>query len=196
MARAESARITRGGLLRAGGAAAVGAFAIGSRRGDGASLAAAGDDAAILNFFLTLEQVQEDLYRRAVESSGIHGELRELATAVAGQEREHARLLLAHLDDHAQPRPQTDFGDAVASPETFLRTAIGLEEAAIAGYVGQAANLGRSQLSSIARLVSVEARQVAWLRDLAGVSPAPRAADPPRKAGDVLDELRSKGWLA
>ena len=48
----------------------------------------------------------------------------------------------------------------------------------------------------VARLVSVEARQVAWLRDLAGISPAPRAADPPRKAEAVIGELREKGYIA
>jgi rubrerythrin len=191
-----AAGLTRGRLLWAAGAAATGALAIGSRRGEGDPLAApAGDDADILGFFLTLEQVQEDFYRRAVEAGRLDGELHELATTVGGQEREHARLLLGHLGERTPPRPRTDFEDAVASPEAFLRTAIALEEAAIAGYVGQAGNLGRKLLGSIARLVSVEARQVAWLRDLAGVSPAPRAADPARKADAILDELRSEGWL-
>jgi rubrerythrin len=187
--------MTRGRLLAAG-AAAAGALALSSRRGGDPLAASRTDDADILAVFLTLEQVQEDLYRRALEAGHIDGELRELATAVADQEREHARLLLAHLDDRTPPRAQTDFGGATDSPEAFLRTAIALEEAAIATYVGQAANLGRRQLASIARLVSVEARQAAWLRDLAGVSPAPRAADPARRADKVLDELRAKGWLA
>ena len=44
-------------------------------------------------------------------------------------------------------------------------------------------------------IVSVEARQAAWIRDLAGVDPAPRAADPPRDAQDVLDGLRAEGLL-
>ena len=44
-------------------------------------------------------------------------------------------------------------------------------------------------------MVSVEARQVAWLRDLAGVSPAPRAADPARSVQDVVAELRQKGVI-
>ena len=196
--RAEpAARMTRGRLLAAAGAGAAGALAIGSRRTDGASLAAPGkDDGDILAFFLTLEQVQEAFYRHALDAGRLDGELRELATAVAGQERAHVRMLLDRLDDRTPPRPQTDFGDAAASPEAFLRTAIALEEAAIAGYVGQAGNLGRDMVAPIARLVSVEARQVAWLRNLAGDSPAPRAADPARKAGDVLGELREKGWLA
>ena len=71
-----------------------------------------------------------------------------------------------------------------------------LEEAAIGLYVGQAANLSRDAVEAVVPLVSVEARQVAWLRDLRGVSPAPRAADPARPAGDVLRELRRKGYLA
>jgi hypothetical protein len=70
-----------------------------------------------------------------------------------------------------------------------------LEEAAIAGYIGQAAHLGRATIRDVATLLSVEARQVAWLRDLHGVSPAPRAADPARKADAVLSGLREKGYI-
>jgi hypothetical protein len=51
-------------------------------------------------------------------------------------------------------------------------------------------------MATVATLVSVEARQAAWLRDLAGVSPAPRAADPARPAQAVLADLRRRGWLA
>jgi hypothetical protein len=50
-------------------------------------------------------------------------------------------------------------------------------------------------MARIAPLVSVEARQVAWIRDIAGENPAPRAADPPRTASDVLAQLRSKGYI-
>jgi hypothetical protein len=55
------AGITRGRLLWAGAAAAVGAAAIGSRSGDGTSVAAPSSamDEDILQFFLTLEYVQE-----------------------------------------------------------------------------------------------------------------------------------------
>ena len=43
--------------------------------------------------------------------------------------------------------------------------------------------------------MSVEARQAAWLRDLAGEDPAPRAADPPREPDDVLDALRERSYI-
>jgi hypothetical protein len=46
-----------------------------------------------------------------------------------------------------------------------------------------------------ARIVAVEARHAAWIRDLAGTDPAPRAADPGRSADDVLADLRRKGFL-
>jgi len=189
--------ITRARLLRVGSAVAAGTAAAGLGRRDSAPAAAVSDaeDARILNFFLTLEYVQEAFYRQAVEAGRLEGELLTLANAVAAQESRHVRLLTGRLGSRAQPRPRSAFGDALESPDRFRRTAIDLEEAAIAGYVGQAGNLGWRELAAIARLVSVEARQVAWLRDLDGVNPAPRAADPARKAGDILDELRDKGFL-
>jgi hypothetical protein len=45
-------------------------------------------------------------------------------------------------------------------------------------------------------LLSVEARQVAWLLDLAGESPAPHAADPPRKPEEILRELRKRRFVS
>jgi rubrerythrin len=191
-----AAGVTRGRLLRAGAVAAAGAVAIGSHRGDGASLAAAPRDTEILNFFLTLEHVQEAFYRQAADSGRLEGELLSLAKTVGAQETEHVRHLSRRLGEQAKPRPRAEFGPALESPEDFLRAAIELEETVLAGYVGQAANLGHREVGAIATIVSVEARQVAWLRDLDGVSPAPRAADPARKAGDVLDDLRAKGFLA
>jgi rubrerythrin len=200
MASAEpAARITRGRLLATGAAAAAAAVATGARRGDGTGSAAASTakDTEILNFFLTLEYAQASFYRQAVESERLDGELLELATAFARQEEEHARVLVGHLGGRARQRPRpVELGDDLASPEAFRRTAIDLEEAVIAGYVGQAGHLSRAELGDIATILSVEARQVAWLRDLDGVSPAPNAADPARAADDVLDELRGKGLLA
>lgn len=189
-------RVARAGLLWAGAAAAGGAT-VALRGGAGASQAAPSktDDEDILRFFLTLEHVQETFYRQAVESGRLEGELLELASRVGDQESEHAALLARQLGGAAPSRPRSDFGDAFASPERFRAAAIELEETALAGYVGQAGNLGRKAMLGVARLVPVEARQVAWLRDVAGVSPAPRAADPARKAEAVLGELREKGYI-
>jgi hypothetical protein len=192
---------TRGRLLRGligGGAIVAGGAAIGLRTGSGTSLAAQSDesDAKILNFFLLLEYVQEGFYREAVESGRLTGELLEYATAVGEQESEHVAFLAERLGDRARARPKLSFGDKLATPERFRDAAIDLEEAALAGYVGQGANLTRDTITRVATLVSVEARQAAWLRDLAGVNPAPRAADPARDADRVVEGLRKRGYVA
>ena len=64
-------------------------------------------------------------------------------------------------------------------PKRFARTAIRLEELGLAAYNGAATSLTPDALADAARIVSVEARHAAWIRDIAGANPAPRAAEPP-----------------
>ena len=191
---------TRAELLRlgaVGGTVVAGGAAIGASRGDGTSLAAPSrdTDARILNFFLLLEYVQEDFYREALRRARLPGELREFATTVGGQESEHVAFLTKRLGGGARARPRPKFGNALSTPERFRAAAIDLEEATIAAYIGQGANLTRDTAGAVATLLSVEARQAAWVLDLAGESPAPRAADPARKSDDVLADLRQRGFI-
>ena len=191
---------TRRRLLRAaaaGGAIAGGGAAL--TTGGGNTLLAspsADTDARILNFFLLLEYLQEALYREGLEHGGLTDKLAAYARTVGPQETEHAAYLAARLGDQARPRPKADFGAALSSSERFQAAAIDLEETAIAAYIGQGANLTRGAVGTIGTLLSVEARQAAWLRSLAGAPPAPRAADPARKPSDVLAHLRSQGIVS
>lgn len=189
------ARLLRGAL--AGGAMIAGGAAIGTATDGGTLLAAQSKDAdaKILNFFLLLEYVQEGLYREAIQSGRLTGDLLTFARAVGEQESEHVAFLAERLGSRAEARPTLNFGDAVTTPDRFREAAIELEETALAGYIGQGANLTRGLVRSVATLVSVEARQAAWVRDLAGVSPAPRAADPARKADRVVADLRKRGYI-
>jgi hypothetical protein len=192
---------TRSRLLRtavAGGAVAAGGAAWGARGGDEDSLAAPSEDidAKILNLLLLLEYVQEAFYRQARASGRLDGDLLTFASTVGPQEAEHARFLARRLGSRARRRPDTRFGDHLASARSFRDAAVELEEAAIAAYVGQAANLTRPVLGQVATLVSVEARQAAWIRDIAETSPAPRAADPAREPDAVVADLRRRGFLA
>ena len=195
--RAEGHGWTRGGLLRAligGGAIVAGGAAIGARNESGASQSK-DSDVEILNFFLLLEYAQESLYREAVETGRLTGDLLEYATTVGEQESKHVAFLTDRLGSRARSRPSMSFQDRLSTPDRFRDAAIDLEEAALAGYIGQGANLTTDAITSVATLVSVEARQVAWLRDLAGVSPAPRAADPALKAERVVERLREGGYV-
>jgi rubrerythrin len=190
---------TRAGFLRAalgGGAVAAGGIAIGARDGSTEASPSRSTDVEILNVFLALEYAQEDFYRAALAADAIDRPLREYATAAADQEREHIAFLRDRLGSRARAHRQVDAGDAVRSPQRFRSAAIQLEEAAIAAYIGQSANLTGPMVAAIAPVVSVEARQVAWIRDLDGVSPAPNAADPGRRTDAVLSDLRSRGLIA
>jgi hypothetical protein len=161
----------------------------------GAALAKPSQDADILGVFLTLERVQEAFYREAVERGAVDDDLLRFANAAADQETEHVAFLVERLNGAGGEPPRTDFTAALRSPRAFTEAAIALEEGAIGAYVAQSANLSRDLVGPIATLVSVEARQAAWVRDLAGVNPAPRVADPPRSPDDVLAALRNRGLI-
>jgi hypothetical protein len=188
------ARVLRGAL--GGGAVIAGGVVLGRRSG-GASLAAPSKDtdAEILRLLLLLERVQKSFYEAALERGRLRGQLLRYATTVGSQESEHVAFLERQLGGSTPDGPRSDFGEALTDQRRFRDTAIELEEATLSVYIGQGANLTRSAMASIAGLVSVEARQVAWVRDLAGVSPAPNAADPARKPEDVVSNLRKRGLI-
>ena len=180
------------------GAAVAGLAALGPGRDGSASAAppSAAMDAEILQAFLELEEAQQGFYAQAARERRLTGELRAFARIVGGQEAEHIAALRRLLEGRGRGAKTVAVGEALSSPDAFRQSAIALEEAVIAAYVGQGGNLTRKAVAAVTPMVSVEARQVAWLRDLAGVNPAPRAADAARPIPDVVRELHEKGLLA
>jgi Ferritin-like domain len=193
-------RRTRAQALRAGASAsaAVGAGLLlrDWARPDASSAAPSrAQDVRVLSFLLVLEQAQSAFYDAALRSSALKGELLRFAQVVAPQEHDHVALLRRRLGGTTKPAPQFDFRAATSSPAHFRRAAIDLEEATAAAYIGQGASLTRPLVAEAAGIVAVEARHAAWIRDLAGALPAPRPADPARSPDDVLNDLRTKGYL-
>lgn len=191
---------TRAQALRAalGGGAAVGIGGLVGRWTGPAVTAgqeSGSQDVQILNFLLVLEEVQAAFYDAASRQAGLPDELLRFARTVGPQEREHVALLRRRLGSQARGRPRIDVREATSDATRFRANAIDLEEATAAAYIGQGASLTRDAMRDAARIVAVEARHAAWIRDLAGADPAPRAADPGRTADDVLAELRRKGLV-
>lgn len=197
----EGRATTRAGLLRAlagGGAVAFTAGIAGRRLGGAASLAASpsrDQDAEILGVLLTLERIQQRFYAAALETGRLDGDLADFARAAEAQERAHVAFLAHAVGRTAPEPPETDFTAATSSADAFTKASIELEEAAIATYVGQGANLTRGRIADVAAMTAVEARQAAWIRDIAGLSAAPAAADAAKAPAKVFDELRAKGML-
>jgi hypothetical protein len=191
---------TRRQALRAAlaGGAAIGTAAVAgawSRPATSAGRGSPARDVGILNFLLTIEEAQAGFYEAALRAGALRGELLEYARVVAPQEREHVALLRRHLGRKAAAAPESRFGNLVTDPGRFRTAAVDLEEHVAAAYIGQGPNLTPAPLRDAARIVAVEARHAAWIRDIAGEDPAPRAADPAQAPRDVLAQLRTKGFL-
>ena len=173
---------TRAGFLRralVGGAVLLGASA--------APAQAAGGDEAILNYALTLEYIQEAFYGETERIGALTGGLAEQARVVGAHERAHVKSFRAVLGAAAVKRPRFDFRGATENADRFRRTAVAFEDLAVAAYKAQAPLIQkRAYLVPALAIHTVEARHAAWIRRLAGFTPAADAFDEPRSKESTL----------
>lgn len=165
-------------------------------RVDEAIAASRAQDSKILQLVLQLEYTQVAFYEQALRDGGLTGELHDFAQTVLGHERAHLAAIQKALGAQAGPKPTFRFGAKTKSADAFVRATIDLEDIAVAGYNGQAANLTRATLAAAAEIVSVEARHAAWIRALAGEVAAPDPVDKPITAQRVAQGLREIGMRA
>jgi rubrerythrin len=196
-ARTRTSRRRLVGRGAVAGAAAIAGFSLlGPRAGSaGAAAPSAAQDQKIFNFALLLEYLQAGFYSDAVDRGRLKGEVREFAEIVSEHERAHVAYLRKALGAQARERPRFSFGDATQDERKFLDAAVLLENTGVAAYNGQAANLTKKALAAAAEIVSVEGRHAAWVSDLAGVEPAPHAADRGASANAVVSTLRETAFL-
>jgi Ferritin-like domain len=178
-----------GGVLAVGGALAAGLPRLGS------SATSPALDRRILGFLLELEYLQDAFYREARAQGKLTGELREFTEIAGRDERAHVAILRKALGGRARPSPKFDFGRATTDPRSFRTKAAELEELVAAAYIGQGANLSTKHVTKAARIASVDARHAAWIRDIVGKHPAPRAADHAVSATRVRKTLRKLGFV-
>ena len=153
-------------------------------------------DRQILNYALLLEYLQASFYDQALSRARLQGELREFAEVVGGHEKAHVAFLEKALGANARPKPAFHFGQALANEKKFGATARVLEDAGVAAYNGQAANLTKPTLGAAVKIVSVEGRHAAWIRDIVGFAPAPHAADDGATVEQTTAKLKSLGLLS
>jgi ferritin-like protein len=166
------------------------------RLGDALGSPSKAQDAKILQLVLQLEYTQVAFYSQALAQGGLKGDLRQFARAALAHERQHLAAIQKALGAKAGPKPTFDFGGKTKSANAFTRAAIDLEDIAVAGYNGQAANLTKGTLAAAAEIVSVEARHAAWVRTIAGEVAAPDAVDQPMTAKQVASGLHALGMRA
>jgi hypothetical protein len=169
--------LTRAGRARAGGLTA--------------------SDVDILNYALVLEYLQSTFYTEAERSKALTGKAAQAARVVGSTERAHVQAFLNLLGSKAVKRPTFDFRGTTEQQRPFLKTAVALEDLAVAAYKGQAPKLrSNAVLAAAVGIHSVEARHAAWMRELFGVTPAVNAFDKPASRQSINRIVASTHFIA
>jgi hypothetical protein len=135
-------------------------------------------DAAILNFLLSLEFLERDLYATALETGAAGtGDQLEFVTAAHNHETAHVARLQELLGGLAIPEPTFDFAAAMTSPAAFLAAASRVEDLGVRAYHGQLPLItGVAAGRAAVAIHTVEANHAAWALFLAGEIPTPTGA--------------------
>ncbi len=173
----------------AGGALVSGGVLIGGLPPLAVSAPSPAQDVQILNFALLLEYLEAAFYKEALARGKLKGELRQFAETVGAHERAHVAFIRTALGTKARRKPSFDFRGTTRNARTFAKTALALEDTGVAALNGQAPNLTKGTLAAAAKIVSVEARHAAWIRDILELNPAPRASDQPMTAKQATAAL-------
>ncbi|MDQ3380594.1 MAG: ferritin-like domain-containing protein [Actinomycetota bacterium] len=192
-------RHSRSGLLQravvAGGALTAGGLIVAGLPKLASAAPSPAQDVRVLNLALLLEYIEAAFYAEARAKGALRGELRQFAEVVGGHEQQHLTFLKKTLGAKARAKPRMVFGKATTDPDAFVASALALEDTGVAAYNGQATNLTAGALAAAARIVSVEARHAAWIRSIAGKTPAADATDPSLTEAQALAALRKTGFL-
>jgi hypothetical protein len=154
--------------------AGLAVFAFGSLPNFGISSALAADlgsgDIGILNYAYALEQLEAAFYSTALTSP--YGDMKDdekkLLTDIRDHEVAHREFLKKALADKAIPDLEVDFSKIdFKSREAVLTTARTFEDLGVAAYNGAGKLLKNGDyLLAAGKIVSVEARHAATIRDL------------------------------
>ena len=120
-------------------------------------------DLAILNYALTLEYLEAAFYNTAITNGkGFSNEAMTFAETVALHENTHVTALkktIKSLGGKPVASPTFDFKGTTDKEDTFLATALVLENTGVHAYLGQAGRLqSKALLGAAASILTVEAR--------------------------------------
>ncbi len=148
-----------------------------------------GGDAEILNFALTLEYLESDLYNVKGAQVGLSGQAKSYAKLFGEQESQHVEALTAAVKQlGGKPVAKPTFVFPANDEKSFLALASVLENTGVGAYNGAAPSLKSKQvLAEAGEIVQVEARHAAAINLLIGKSPTPNQGfDPPLTKAQVL----------
>jgi rubrerythrin len=149
-------------------------------------------DVEILNFALTLENLEAEFYRRAIEDARLSGDAQSLAEEIGANEQEHVDTLTQTITDLGgtpEKAPKVKF--PLRNQSGFLELAVTLEDTGVSAYNGAAPQIeSKEVLAAAGSIVQVEARHAAAVRLVADQQPAPDAFDPVLSMDEVLEAVQ------
>jgi hypothetical protein len=205
---AEVATDTRAGFLRkagVGGAAVVGGGAfLGAMPAFARAAAIPASDIAILNFALTLEYLENAFYAEANAGGALTDAETKRFSQVTGQhEAQHVAFLKKVLGAKAVAQPKFDFKGTTKDQAMFQATADVLENTGVHAYLGQVGNIKtKAVLAGAGRILPVEARHAAWIRDIrfrggttVETTPAPAGFEDGFTKAKILAAVKATGFI-
>jgi rubrerythrin len=147
-----------------------------------------GGDVDILNFALTLEFLESTFYEEAKTRAKAKGELKQLVSLLADDEKQHVDALTATIKQlGGKPVAEPKFEFAYTDTAGFLELAQSFEDTGVSAYNGAAPAIeSKEVLGAAGTIVQVEARHAAAIRIQNSEEPAPDAFDPSLNEKQVL----------
>ena len=169
------------------GTGAVGTFVGQAVAQDGES----GGDAEILNFALSLEYLEADFYRQALELD-LSAEAAALATRLGAHERDHIAALIDLIDVvGGTPTKEPTFSFPITDEASFLELAQTLEETGVSAYNGAAPSIESPEiLAGAGQIVQIEARHATDIRVALGQPTSPKPFDESLEMAPVLEAVQ------
>lgn len=192
-----TAKLVGGGALALGVAGSHGPLtALGQESTPAAGLPTASefaDDLDVLNYALTLEQLEATFYREGLDTfaaedfdDGVYADL----MLVRDHEAAHVALLtntITQLGGTPVAEGEYDFGYG-EDVGGFLEVAAALENTGVSAYDGAGAAIQNVDLLAVAgQIVAVEARHASYLNYVNGDNPFPTSFEEPLTRDEVLE---------
>ena len=186
--------MTRGAFILRGALATGALYGVGAVAPyvSGALGAVGQSDVRILEFALSLEQLESAFYKAALANAGLTGQAQKIATAFGAHEDEHVAAigqLLTQLGSKPAAPPKVKFG--LKDQASFFKLAVTLEDTGIGAYNGAGPLLSTPDLiSALGSIVQIEGRHSGALRMMTGQDPAPQAFDKPLPPAVVTSRVQ------
>ncbi|MDQ6814041.1 MAG: ferritin-like domain-containing protein [Bacteroidota bacterium] len=162
--------MSRRKFLNYAGAATTGIIILNScKKSDSGGVDLGSGDTGILNYAYALEQLEAAFYIQVAKSfySGISDEEKSLLTDIRDHEVAHRELFKAALAGSAIQALEVDFSSInFTDRNSVLGTAKAFEDLGVSAYNGAGPLIQTPAYLTLAgKIVSVEARHAAWIRD-------------------------------